>query len=326
MIEALKTYIRPTLTDINNITFSQALEAGLTHCDWLDGRRIDRCGREVVHASHSVAPAKAEELTTNATYGPLFGGSSQDVNLQLCLESRLRRRMGEIGCPEYEVIWKRWDMRLGEPICALVAVARRTSGSGFTGWRTPDHNQRGGAYTDPEKVAKRIEGGHQVNLEDQAVLAGWSSPTPSDMKRKKLFRGDTNLALSGQADMVTSGPTSTSPGASTPSGLTGWSTPNTMGGGQISRGGNRKNELLLQGEAKSVAELQGWNTPIVNDAEKRGVPKVGAGLAGQVHNAASSQPSRGALSPEHSRWLQGYPPIWSYCGLVALTRRQSRKT
>lgn len=46
----------------------------------------------------------------------------------------------------------------------------------LAGWRSPDHNQRGGAYQDPTKVLKRMEAGHQVNLEDQAVLAGWATP------------------------------------------------------------------------------------------------------------------------------------------------------
>ena len=46
----------------------------------------------------------------------------------------------------------------------------------LAGWRTPDHNQRGGDYQDPEKVLSRIEAGHQVNLNDQATLAGWPTP------------------------------------------------------------------------------------------------------------------------------------------------------
>ncbi len=44
-----------------------------------------------------------------------------------------------------------------------------------------------------------------------------------------------------------------------------WPTPNTMGGGQTSRGGDRKGELLLGGMAKN------WATPISSDGEKRGV-------------------------------------------------------
>jgi hypothetical protein len=39
--------------------------------------------------------------------------------------------------------------------------------------------------------------------------------------------------------------------------LSGWSTPNAMGGGQTSRGGDRKDEPLIGGEA----QLAGWATP-----------------------------------------------------------------
>lgn len=36
-------------------------------------------------------------------------------------------------------------------------------------------------------------------------------------------------------------------------------------------------------DLETAAPLSGWNTPIANDAEKRGVPVIGAGLAGSVH-------------------------------------------
>jgi len=46
----------------------------------------------------------------------------------------------------------------------------------LVGWRSPDHNEQGGDYADPEKALARLQSGHQINLADQAVLAGWSSP------------------------------------------------------------------------------------------------------------------------------------------------------
>lgn len=52
----------------------------------------------------------------------------------------------------------------------------------LAGWRTPDHNQRGGSYSDPEKALARLASGHQINLEDQAVLVGWATPTTRDHK------------------------------------------------------------------------------------------------------------------------------------------------
>jgi hypothetical protein len=52
--------------------------------------------------------------------------------------------------------------------------------------------------------------------------------------------------------------------------LTGWPTPNTMEGGQTSRGGDRKDELLMGGLVEPGA-VTGWPTPRAND---HGGPEV----------------------------------------------------
>lgn len=54
----------------------------------------------------------------------------------------------------------------------------------LTGWRTPNAlpESRGGLQTDPEKALERIASGHQVNLDDQACLAGWVTPQARDGK------------------------------------------------------------------------------------------------------------------------------------------------
>ena len=94
MSETSGTCDPQTSKDLSNVTFSEALADGLTHSGWLTGPMTDPSGREAALASHSVVPAKAEALTTNATYGPLFGGSSPSVNLQRSLASRLFLRSG----------------------------------------------------------------------------------------------------------------------------------------------------------------------------------------------------------------------------------------
>jgi len=43
-------------------------------------------------------------------------------------------------------------------------------------------------------------------------------------------------------------------------------------------------------DLESAVTLAGWNTPISNDSEKRGIPIVGAGLAGSVHLATWAIP------------------------------------
>jgi hypothetical protein len=175
------------LTDMSDVTFSQASEAGLTHSDSLDGRMIGPSGRDPALVSHSVQPEKARVLLTNGTYGPLFDGSSPSADLQSCLESRLRRNLDVNGSPEYALTWKQWDMRSGPPICALRASGRRTSGNDYTGWRTPKAVEidTGNEYmTKPSGNIRRISNGGDrgLSLSEEAQLAGWPTATARDHK------------------------------------------------------------------------------------------------------------------------------------------------
>ena len=136
MKEASRMSNPQTSKDLSNVTFLQALEAGLTHSGWLIGEMTDQPGQAHALASHSVSPARAKELTILATYGPLFGGSSHSADLQQCLESRLRRKMDVNGSPEYALTWKQWDIGSGLPICALRASGLHISGKGYGGWPT----------------------------------------------------------------------------------------------------------------------------------------------------------------------------------------------
>lgn len=132
-----------------------------------------------------------------------------------------------------------------------------------------------------------------------------------------------------------------------------WPTPTVGGGGQTLPAGTtptgktpdgRKQTVCLERFVQNV-ERGLWPTPIANDAEKRGVPKVGAGLAGAVHlfptptlaavkgscagamnraNGRSRENDRldyavegkdpvrnGRLNPTWVEWLMGYPTGWT---------------
>jgi len=116
-------------------TYSQALEAGLTHSGWLAGPMTGPFGPEAARASHSAQRAENSVSRISAIYGPLFGGSSCSAGLQRFLENRLRQELDMNGSLEYELTWRHWDMPWGPPICRLRASARRTPGKGCGGWR-----------------------------------------------------------------------------------------------------------------------------------------------------------------------------------------------
>jgi hypothetical protein len=111
-------------------------------------------------------------------------------------------------------------------------------------------------------------------------------------------------------------------------------------------------------ETQASGTPQMWLTPLGSDAEKRGVPKVGGGLAGQVHlwptptanEDAAGTPagkmqgmlgnhpdirgttqeewSRGSLNPTWVEWLMGFPTGWTDLkpSEMPSSRKSSRKS
>lgn len=109
-----------------------------------------------------------------------------------------------------------------------------------------------------------------------------------------------------------------------------WPTPNAMEGGQTSRGGERKGELLMGG-------LVGWLTPKCPSGGGRETRETPGGglrkLEDQALLAASGETAsgcpaetgkRGQLNPALSRWLMGFPPEWDDCA-ATVTLSSSRK-
>lgn len=117
-----------------------------------------------------------------------------------------------------------------------------------------------------------------------------------------------------------------------------WQTPNAMAGGSISRGNDRKDELLLAGQAKQWAtpkaeerqrqnsgddyaalskQATQWPSPSANDDKGLGEANEGhtpqlrhlPGLLAQGNNSTNGKP-RGSLNSAWVTQLMGYPSDW----------------
>ena len=148
------------------------------------GQKTSQSGQGPARASRSRKQASAKGQQTLAISGPNSTDSSPSATLQSSLESRLRAALDVNGSPEYVLTWRHWDMPSGPPICALRALGRRISGSGCTGWPTPNAipERRGGLQSNPDKAMQRRAQGHMLNLDDAATLAGWATPSARDWK------------------------------------------------------------------------------------------------------------------------------------------------
>ena len=140
---------------------------GPTRSNLLVGIQLDLFG-QVQHPANLLAlPEQALDFQTPGTSGQSGTNLLKSANLQLSLENRLQANLDANGSLECVLTWKRWDMQLGPQICALRASARPTSGKDFIGRLTPRADE---SASDKKQSGKS-------NLQGQARLAGWGTPT-----------------------------------------------------------------------------------------------------------------------------------------------------
>lgn len=351
-----------TLWGTPSATSLPGSEDGASPCDSPDGQTMSQSGPDPVLASHSRPPVSKPKKKTHVTSGRISFASSPSQDLTSALASRLLERLDCDGSPEYTLTWKQSRIASGLLSYALRAKARPISGSGLGGWPTPcedNANNAGG----PSRPRGAMNGGYQ-DLNVVASLAGW--PALNAMEG-----GQTSRSGNCKGELLMGG-------------LVGWSTPRAedaeSAGMPHSRGvaDTLTAQTQLAGWARPTARdhfpahtqeyvdekkaqghgmvnlndqavlLAGYPSPAARDYRhanskpysERGGGKKGEQLPNLVAHVfgmtTTSSPvsteKRGALKPEHSRWLMGYPPGWDDLGVTAmlscrpLQRSSSKRT
>lgn len=256
-----------------------------------------------------------------ATFGRPGSSSYASAALQSSLESRLRRRLEGRGSIVFTLAWKRSHTPSGRSICLLRASARTTTERGYGSWPTPlvnDTHGSGYSYNagNHESISLKLCGA--------VKLASWNTPTadeaggtPEQMISRKQRHQSNGIRLGASVTAL-----------NLQAQLASWATPNVPNGGRIrkSQPVGSKRQMSLETQV-----LSSWPTPTAALADKGvrteegaireamrshgpDLAAVAAMTSGKTltgFRAAMASP--GQLSPEHSRWLQGYPASWAQC-------------
>lgn len=277
------TCVPPISTATPNAISSPASAGGATPCASPPGPTTGQSGPEAAPASRSPMPDCIGAPPTSAISGPCSSISSVSAALQSSLASRLRARLPLFGSMEYAMTWKERVTPSGRRICALRARAHPKSGRGSTGWATPQTRDHFTAHTPQYTAAKKADGHGMANLNDQAMLSGWPTPTRQDG------------ASSGVKDYP---PTPTHHAGTTltdAANMAGWPTPTA--GTPAQKG---YNEAGNKDSGRKTVQLAGWVSPRASEIDRHRSAEAlararlrggSAALEDQVHVAGWVTPS-----------------------------------
>jgi hypothetical protein len=346
---------RRTSRVTRNATSLPALAFGRSHSDGPDGLTRAAFGPDPVHVSLSARQAEALGLVTTDISGLRGSGSSASARLSRLLASKYQARTARLGSTLYRLTWKHCGTPAGRWLSVQQASGRRTSDSGFIGWPTPtatDAERRGATTARSDALhlnaasqlaagwatphesdhrpghASRMHDTSRINLNDQAMLAGW--PTPTSFDSVESWGG---RRKNGERNGGGNCPSLRHLAAD----LAGWATP-------IQADARGSPDRKKHSELSQQATLAGWSTPASRDYRTpnhqtyadRGGGAKGEQLNNQVahvipgaslNGSRAATESCGLLNPAFSAWLQGIPREWAlHAPAPSRSRRGSQAT
>jgi len=276
-----------TCEDSTSATSSPALAGGATRSGLLDGEMGEPSGRAVVPVSRSRVPARKLGATIRATFGQRGFGSSASAGLQSSLANRLLQRLGTAGSTLFSETWKVLTTPAGRQLWAHTASVRRTSGSGYGSWPTPNAGPQNG-------------NGFGMTVGMAASLTSWATPAAQDYSGESATDEFNETRWSHARGKPLSAEATLAP----------WATPNVPNGGRKPKSGSmtttglkpdgRKrqvdNEFIARGMTSSGSPAETAKPGQLNPAFSRwlmGLPKEwdACGVTGIASCRKSRKPS-----------------------------------
>ena len=270
--------------------------------------------------NRSAQPASDSGPKTHDTSGLTYQPELLQCD-QVSVSLKTSRDISALGYPTLSKTWTDWVTERRGAWRARVNAARHTSAKGSSSWPTVTANEDSYRIGGESQQSKCLSAMARLGEMD----VDWRTPTAETLgtgehmdsaqlklgarvynKNGKLMAVDLNRQVeilrrqSGQAAPASSSSLGSRQGL--------WPTPEGMAGGKTSRGGNRKDELLLNGMVKQL-----WATPEVPNGGRGLPPETSATgqLNGRKKQVGLHNQTNGKLNPRWVETLMGLPIGWT---------------